>query len=188
MPQFKGKAVDGSRAAGMETDKDGEVDTEPVFREMLKEKNIKVLQTEVPADKLKATQKDLVGEKVIGMMGALEKDPNHPKITAPIYVSRDGYVIDGHHRWAAIVAHNAKNPNNPIPMKSTVIDMDIKDAIPMANKFAEDMGIAAKKADAKDGEVPAEEPKVTDDKIGTTATTKGDITQTHQMEMQNISE
>jgi hypothetical protein len=172
MPQFKGKAVEGSRAAGMETDKDGEVDTEPVFREMLKEKNIKVLQTEVPADKLKATQKDLVGGKVIGMMGALEKDPNHPKITAPIYVSRDGYVIDGHHRWAAIVAHNAKNPNNPIPMKSTVIDMDIKDAIPMANKFAEDMGIAAKKADAKDGEAPTEEPKVTDDKIGAKATTK----------------
>ena len=172
MPQFKGKAVEGSRAAGMETDKDGEVDTEPVFREMLKEKNIKVLQTEVPADKLKATQKDLVGGKVIGMMGALEKDPNHPKITAPIYVSRDGYVIDGHHRWAAIVAHNAKNPNNPIPMKTTVIDMDIKDAIPMANKFAEDMGIAAKKADVKDGEAPTEEPKVTDDKIGAKATTK----------------
>ena len=164
MPQFKGKAVEGSRAAGMETDKDGEVDTEPVFREMLKEKNIKVLQTEVPADKLKATQKDLVGGKVIGMMGALEKDPNHPKITAPIYVSRDGYVIDGHHRWAAIVAHNAKNPNNPIPMKSTVIDMDIKDAIPMANKFAEDMGIAAKKADVKDGAMP--EPKEANEKEG----------------------
>jgi hypothetical protein len=171
MPQFKGKAVEGSRAAGMETDKDGEVDTEPVFREMLKQKNIKVLQTEVPADKLKATQKDLVGGKVIGMMGALEKDPNHPKITAPIYVSRDGYVIDGHHRWAAIVAYNAKHPDNPIPMKSTVIDMDIKDAIPMANKFAEDMGIAAKKADVKDGEAPTEEPKVTDDKIGAKATT-----------------
>jgi hypothetical protein len=171
MPQFKGKAVEGSRAAGMETDKDGEVDTEPVFREMLKQKNIKVLQTEVPADKLKATQKDLVGGKVIGMMGALEKDPNHPKITAPIYVSRDGYVIDGHHRWAAIVAYNAKHPDNPIPMKSTVIDMDIKDAIPMANKFAEDMGIAAKKADVKDGEAPKEEPKVTDDKVGAKATT-----------------
>ena len=171
MPQFKGKAVEGSRAAGMETDKDGEVDTEPVFREMLKQKNIKVLQTEVPADKLKATQKDLVGGKVIGMMGALEKDPTHPKITAPIYVSRDGYVIDGHHRWAAIVAYNAKHPDNPIPMKSTVIDMDIKDAIPMANKFAEDMGIAAKKADVKDGEAPKEEPKVTDDKVGAKATT-----------------
>jgi hypothetical protein len=164
MPQFKGKAVEGSRAAGMETDKSGEVDTEPVFREMLKQKGIKVLQTEVPADKLKATQKDLVGEKVIGMMGALEEDPNHPKITAPIYVSRDGYVIDGHHRWAAVVAYNAKHPDNPIPMKTTVIDMDIKDAIPMANKFAEDMGIAAKKADVKDGELPT--PKEPNEKEG----------------------
>ena len=148
MPQFKGTAQPGSRAAGMDADASGEVDTEPVFKEMLKEKGIKTLQTEVPADKLKATQKDLVGAKVVGMMGALEKDPNHPKITAPIYVSRDGYVIDGHHRWAAIVAYNAQNPDKQIPMKTTVLDQDIKDAIPMANKFAEDMGIAAKKADA----------------------------------------
>ena len=157
MPQFKGTAQPGSRAAGMEADASGEVDTEPVFKEMLKEKGIKTLQTEIPADKLKATQKDLVGAKVIGMMGALEKDPNHPKITAPIYVSRDGHVIDGHHRWAAIVAYNAAHPDAQIPMKTTVLDMDIKDAIPMANKFAEDMGIAAKKADANKEDVV--EPK-----------------------------
>ena len=156
MPQFKGTAQPGSRAASMEVDKDGEVDTEPVFKEMLKEKGIKTLQTQIPADKLKATQKDLVGAKVVGMMGALEKDPNHPKITAPIYVSRDGHVIDGHHRWAAIVAYNAAHPDSPIPMKTTVLDMDIKDAIPMANKFAEDMGIAAKKADANKEDVPSE--------------------------------
>ena len=164
MPQFKGNAQPGSRAAGMDADASGEVDTEPVFREMLKEKGIKTLQTEVPADKLKATQKDLVGAKVVGMMGALEKDPNHPKITAPIYVSRDGYVIDGHHRWAAIVAHNAANPDKQIPMKTTVLDMDIKDAIPMANKFAEDMGIAAKKADANKEQpsTPTSAPKLTD--------------------------
>ncbi len=164
MPQFKGNASPGSRAAGMEADASGEVDTEPVFKEMLKEKGIKTLQTEVPADKLKATQKDLVGAKVVGMMGALEKDPNHPKITAPIYVSRDGYVIDGHHRWAAIVAYNAQNPDKQIPMKTTVLDQDIKDAIPMANKFAEDMGIAPKKADANK-ETPSavtSVPKITD--------------------------
>jgi len=160
MPQFKGNASPGSRAAGMDADASGEVDTEPVFKEMLKEKGIKTLQTEIPADKLKATQKDLVGAKVVGMMAALEKDPQHPKITAPIYVSRDGHVIDGHHRWAAIVAHNAANPDNQIPMKTTVLDMDIKDAIPMANKFAEDMGIAAKKADANK-ETPSEPQKVT---------------------------
>jgi hypothetical protein len=148
MPQFKGKAEPGSRAASMDVDESGEVDTEPVFKQMLQQKGIKTLQTEVPADKLKATQKDLVGGKVIGMMGALEKDPHHPKITAPIYVSRDGYVIDGHHRWAAIVAYNAAHPDEQIQMKTTVLDQDIKDAIPMCNQFAEDMGVAAKKADA----------------------------------------
>jgi hypothetical protein len=166
MPQFKGKAQPGTPAADMPTDANGEVDTEPLFKKMLEEKGIKTLQTEIPADKLKATQQDLVGAKVVGMMGVL-KDPNHPafeKITAPIYVSRDGHVIDGHHRWAAIVAHNAANPDNQIPMKTTVLDMDIKDAIPMSNKFAEDMGIAAKKADAKDGELPA--PKEPNKKQG----------------------
>jgi hypothetical protein len=164
MPQFKGNASPGSRAAGMDKDASGEVDTEPVFKEMLKQKGIKTLQTEVPADKLKATQKDLVGAKVVGMMGALEKDPNHPKITAPIYVSRDGYVIDGHHRWAAVVAYNAQNPDKQIQMKTTVLDQDIKDAIPMANKFAEDMGIAAKKADAnkETPSTPTSAPKLTD--------------------------
>jgi hypothetical protein len=168
MPQFKGNASPGSRAAGMEADASGEVDTEPVFREMLQQKGIKTLQTEVPADKLKATQKDLVGAKVVGMMGALEKDPNHPKITAPIYVSRDGYVIDGHHRWAAVVAYNAQNPDKQIQMKTTVLDQDIKDAIPMANKFAEDMGIAAKKADANK-ESPIKPTSAPDNKVNAIA-------------------
>jgi hypothetical protein len=164
MPQFKGTAQPGSRAASMDADASGEVDTEPVFKEMLAQKGIKTLQTEVPADKLKATQSELVGAKVVGMMGALEKDPNHPKITAPIYVSRDGYVIDGHHRWAAVVAYNAQNPDKQIQMKTTVLDQDIKDAIPMANKFAEDMGIAAKKADANKEapSTPTSAPKLTD--------------------------
>jgi hypothetical protein len=158
MPQFKGKPVPGSRAEKMPLNKDGEVDTEPVFREMLKEKGIKTTQTEVAADQLKATQSELGGDKVIGMMGALEENPQHPSITAPIYVSRDGYVIDGHHRWAAIVAYNAAHPDAQIPMKVEAIDMDIKDAIPMCNQFAEDMGIAAKKQGETTGNVE-QQPK-----------------------------
>jgi hypothetical protein len=163
MPQFKGKPQPGTPAADMEVDEKGEVDTEPLFKKMLEEKGIKVVQTEIPSDKLKATQKDLVGAKVVGMMGALEENPEHPSITAPIYVSRDGYVIDGHHRWAAIAAYNAKNPDKQIPMKVQVIDQDIKDAIPMCNKFAEEQGVAAKKADAnKEG--PSEQPNAAKEK------------------------
>jgi len=159
MPQFKGRPVPGSKAEKMPLNKDGEVDTEPVFREMLKEKGITTTQTEVAADKLKATQSELGGDKVVGMMGALEKDPNNPGITGPIYVSRDGFVIDGHHRWAAIAAYNAKYPEKQIPMKCEVIDMDIKDAIPMCNKFAEEIGIAAKKQGETTGKAGEEQPK-----------------------------
>ena len=164
MPQFKGKPQPGTPAADMEVDDKGEVDTEPLFKKMLEDKGIKVVQTEIPSDKLKATQKDLVGAKVVGMMGALEENPEHPSITAPIYVSRDGYVIDGHHRWAAIAAYNAKNPDKQIPMKVQVIDQDIKDAIPMCNKFAEEQGVAAKKADANKEapSTPTSVPKITD--------------------------
>jgi len=132
----------------MPVDENGDVDTEPLFKKMLEDKGIKVVQTQVPADKLKATQSELVGAKVVGMMGALEENPNNEGITAPIYVSRDGFVIDGHHRWAAIAAYNAAHPDAQIQMKVQVIDQDIKEAIPMCNKFAEEQGVAAKKADA----------------------------------------
>ncbi len=173
MPQFKGKPQPGSKAESMPTDSNGEVDTEPVFREMLAKRGVKIVDTEIPSDALKATQSELVGAKVAGMTKALENDPNHPKITAPIYVSRDGYVIDGHHRWAAMTSKAIKD-GSPTNMKVRVIDMDAKDIIPMANKFAEEIGVAAKKADAN-AEAPSLssdlQPKVTDDKKGETAQT-----------------
>jgi hypothetical protein len=158
MPQFKGKPTPGSPASKMAVDSSGEVDTEPVFKKMLKEKGIKTAETEIPSDRLKATQSELVGAKVAGMSKALEKDPNHPAITAPIYVSRDGFVIDGHHRWAAVTSAAIAN-GKPANMKVIVIDMDIKDAIPMANKFAEEIGVAAKKADANQEGPKKDEPK-----------------------------
>ena len=83
-------------------------------------------------------------------MSQVLDNPNHPaydKITAPIYVSNDGYVLDGHHRWAALVAHNAKNPDNQISMKVRVIDEPIEPLVKRSNKFAEDIGIKAKAAD-----------------------------------------
>lgn len=157
MPQFKGKPTPGSPASKMPVDASGEVDTEPMFKKMLKEKGIKTVETEIPSDALKATQSELVGSKVAGMAKALEKDPNHPGITAPIYVSRDGFVIDGHHRWAAVTSA-AIAAGKPANMKVIVIDMDIKDAIPLANSFAEEIGVAAKKADANKETPSKEEP------------------------------
>jgi hypothetical protein len=150
MPQFKGTPQPGSPADKLPKDENGEADTEEFFKKMLNKQGIKVSEpTSVPPDRLKATQSELVGVKVAGMSKVLD-DPNHPaygKITAPIYVSNDGYVLDGHHRWAAVVAHNAAHPDKQIPMNVRVIDEPIEPLVKRSNDFAEKMGIRAKAAD-----------------------------------------
>ena len=148
MPQFKGKPQPGSIADGLPKDKDGEVDTEAMFKKMLEDKGIKVSEpTSVPADQLKATQTELVGSKVAGMSKALDSDPNNPGITAPIYVSSDGYVLDGHHRWAAVTSHEIMSGREAM-MNVRVIDMPIDQLVKESNQFAQDIGVQAKAADA----------------------------------------
>jgi hypothetical protein len=157
MPQFKGTPEPGSPADKLPKDENGEADTEEFFKEMLNKQGIKVSEpVSVPPDRLKATQSELVGVKVAGMSKVLD-DPKHPaydKITAPIYVSNDGYVLDGHHRWAAVVAHNAANPDKQIPMNVRVIDEPIEPLVKRSNAFAEAIGIRAKKADTGAGGGP----------------------------------
>jgi len=148
MPQFKGKPQPGSIADGLPKDKDGEVDTEAMFKKMLEDKGIKVSEpTQVPADQLKATQTELVGSKVAGMSKALDADPNNPGITAPIYISSDGYVLDGHHRWAAVTSHEIMSGREAM-MNVRVIDMPIEQLVRESNQFAQDIGVQAKTADA----------------------------------------
>jgi hypothetical protein len=148
MPQFKGTPEPGSVADKLPKDASGEADTEEFFKKMLEKQGINVSNpAAVPPDRLKATQSELVGVKVAGMSKALEANPNHPKITAPIYVSNDGYVLDGHHRWAAVVAYNASHPDKQIPMNIRVIDEPIIPLVKRSNKFAEEIGIKAKVAD-----------------------------------------
>jgi len=153
MPQFKGTPEPGSPADKLPKDKNGEADTEEFFKQMLEKEGIKVSEpTNVPADRLKATQSELVGVKVAGMAKVLEQGEGHPaygKLTAPIYVSSDGYVLDGHHRWAAIVAHNAAHPDKQIPMSVRVIDEPITPLVNRSNKFAEAIGIKPKAADTE---------------------------------------
>jgi len=191
MPQFKGKPEEGSQAwneleAGKKDGKyketDTEVDGEPFFRQMLADKDIKVTDAQIAADSLKATQSELVGDKVMGMKSVLDQGPDHPsykKITAPIYVSKDGYVVDGHHRWAAITAHNIENPDNALPMNVMIIDKDVDEAIDISNEFASNFGVASKsgkQTGPQSGENP-EPPKDEPSRPDTTPPT-GDETDT----------
>jgi hypothetical protein len=197
MPQFKGEPVEGSQAyevlqkckqSGECKPDEKEANGEPYFRQMLEDKGIKVTDAEVPSENLKATQNELVGDKVLGMESAIAdamaetmpdgspktdeqkaKDEKTKKnLLAPIYVSKDGYVVDGHHRWAAITRYNMEHSDKPIPLKTMIIDQNIDEAIQTSNDFANDFGVAAKSgkqtgpAAGPNSEPPANEPSKPD--------------------------
>lgn len=152
MPQLKGKPTPNSWAdTNLQKDAKGEVDAEGAFKEMLKSKKIKTTPKTVDAASLKATQSQLVGSKIAGMFQALKKEPSHPGITAPIYVSKDGYILDGHHRWAAMVALDmADGLKESVQMPVVEVDMEIGDLVKATNDFADKIGIAQKAGKVKE--------------------------------------
>lgn len=60
---------------------------------------------------LKPTQAEIHSDKAIGMYWKYRKGL-FPNIQSPIMVSLDGYIIDGHHRWAALKL--TRNPQQTI--------------------------------------------------------------------------
>lgn len=145
MPQFKGKDKDGK-----------DLDVEEGWRKMLEDKGISVKRKTVPAAELKASQMQLDGPKVAGMSKAMEagKIPD-----APIFVTKDGYILDGHHRWAAKVAIDVKDGKlGDVNMPVDIIDIEIGEAIDLANAYTAARGIVPKGL-GKDAEGVAKPPK-----------------------------
>lgn len=137
MPQLSGSARAGSEAAKIA--KDGEADAGPAFLKFLREHGVGVEETKVKAASLKASQAELVGAKVAAIMDKGKWDEG------VVYVSRDGYVIDGHHRWAAAVGADAEDGLGNLKIKVVRVDMPISEVLTVANAFTEEFGIERKK-------------------------------------------
>ena len=169
MPQFSGTPVEGSYAdASMkraqkeaqrridagETRDDGkaikvpdEANITADFAALLDEMGISVEETTVPAQELKATQSQLVGTKVAGMRRAMKAGKVAEEA---IYVTRDGYIVDGHHRWAAKIGLGLEGGDDAdqIMMPVYIIDAEIGYILDLSNGFAEMAGIKAKSTGA----------------------------------------
>lgn len=142
MPQFIGKPRAGSRAAVLVQNQKGEVDATAQFKEALGAKGYTLSSSRVPAIALKATQNELIGSKIAGMWWALKKDENHPGIRAPIFISQDNYILDGHHRWAAVVGMDFEDGKlGNVMMDVVKINMPMKDLVQFANQFVNEFGI-----------------------------------------------
>jgi hypothetical protein len=138
MPQLSGAVVPGSPAAARANAK-GRANLGPDFRESLLARGIPVEDRTVKASHLRASQAELDGVKVADMAAAMRAGDIRE---AAIFVTRDGYIIDGHHRWAAKVALEADGVDVDMPVQ--MIDMEIGEAIDNANAFSLSMGIKPK--------------------------------------------
>ena len=144
MPQLKGETVKGSKAAGMKKDKKGEVDVAKQFIQKMKDDGVKVTTETVKANTLRASQSELVGSKVAGMVASARAGKFDPE-AGTIYVSKDGYIIDGHHRWAATIGLDAGSGSLGDRTINVVrINKPILEVLKEANDFTREIGIKPK--------------------------------------------
>lgn len=106
-------------------------DMEDAFLRTLQESGVQVSSGSIPAGKLFATQREINTEKVAGILGAIASGKlSLRKIASGLIVSKDNYVLDGHHRWATILT---KNPRIEIGVKK--VDLPIQDLLERAVNF-----------------------------------------------------
>lgn len=80
-----------------------EADQIPGFLGTLLEDGIRVTTGVMPVGNLRATQGELNAEKVQGMVDSARKGEGAFLIETPVIVSGENYILDGHHRWAALL-------------------------------------------------------------------------------------
>lgn len=166
MPQLKTSVKPGSKAdellkkkMGDKYDPKAEFNAEGAFLDHLRSKGVAVKENETMAPtEMKATQNELVGAKVMSMVNALvrpdevgipkDRQPDVEKaLTAPLIVSRDGYVLDGHHRWAALTTADLLRGNGgSTKIKVIKVDMDIEDLVDESNEWGDEFGLERKTA------------------------------------------
>ena len=78
------------------------------FNDFVASCKVNVRTIYVDASLLKPTQSDINQEKVLQMMDRLKN--NDPDFKGTITISADGYVLDGHHRWLAMINCAIRSP------------------------------------------------------------------------------
>lgn len=156
MPQLSGKKLKpGSYAAKklakMQADAKArgdkkipdEVDLADEFVKLLESQGVTVKPGKVDASKLKATQSQLKGGQVGGMMAASTIKGGKLDLSKPIFVSSDNYILDGHHRWASLAALQFTE-GKLLEMNVRRIDIPIQELVGLTNEFTEKMGVLPK--------------------------------------------
>jgi tRNA nucleotidyltransferase/poly(A) polymerase/mannose-6-phosphate isomerase-like protein (cupin superfamily)/GNAT superfamily N-acetyltransferase len=95
------------------------------FVKYVKDKGISVSPSVINVSKVGMTQKDINVDKIKGLLGA---DKSH--LAKPVIISKDNYILDGHHRVAALY-----NVDNNFKLKTIKVDIGIKDLLKLAKDY-----------------------------------------------------
>jgi len=147
-----------------------EINLEKEYRAALEGAGYTIEEKDVDVTSLKPIQGQLQGSKVVAMYGSLlaaQADPDTygkaaKRLLDPIYVS-DGYVVDGHHRWAAQCAVDIANGSGAnATMRTRTISKNgkpvpIDEIIAFSNKFQKDSGLLSQSN--KGQTVPEKKPE-----------------------------
>jgi hypothetical protein len=171
MPQLKSKPLPGSEAERLTQlpedhpdhlpqDSKGEVNAEDLFKAKLEEEGIEMSEPKpMNVSELKATQNELKPSNIAFMVDVLmtatpppHKDKDAEKkwklsesLREPIIVSKDGYILDGHHRWGALVALDIANGGSgDIEMNVKQVDADAETLVEKTNEFTDELGLETK--------------------------------------------
>ena len=101
---------------------------------------VKVTKGMSIAGSLKPSQKELIKSKVIG----ISKKYNKPTDMKPLIISKDNYIVDGHHRWGAAVYGFGKDVKVPTFTLHLKRDEAIELYNDIASSLNEVMGKAAR--------------------------------------------
>ncbi len=106
--------------------------------------------TEIAVADLKPSQSQIWLEKVVGMslyFGPLKQSSEFLH-EAPIIVSSDGYILDGHHRFGAAMVSNPS-----LRLTALKVDMEIRELVKMARSYGNAIGNEQKAAETFEAEM-----------------------------------
>lgn len=104
------------------------------FCAWLKRRGVAVAETHLHASELKPTQRHFDAAKVRGMVEQYRAG-KFPKLYAPLLVSADKFILDGHHRWAAIRMLARLKADAPDDMIVRRIGLPMARLLPLAREF-----------------------------------------------------
>ncbi len=99
------------------------------FLKTMQKQGVRVQKTSLAVGRLKATQKEIRAHHMLEMARSYLAG-TFPSIDDTIIVSEDNYILDGHHRWAALLTIN---PSKKINVNK--VYLPIRDLLSKANNF-----------------------------------------------------